>query len=177
MNKYIAFLRGINISGKNKIDMSDLKSEFENAGFTNVSTYLNSGNVSFLSNENNLKNKIEDMIYNRFELQISVYVVEVDVINDILSNAPEWWNSGNKENYDNLIFILSDDAPETIYEIVGPPSEKFEKVQIYKNVIFWTFDRKKYQKCNWWKKTASNGIADKLTIRTANTVKKVCKSN
>lgn len=60
MNKYIAFLRGINISGKNKIDMSDLKSEFENAGFTNVSTYLNSGNVSFLSNENNLKNKIEE---------------------------------------------------------------------------------------------------------------------
>ena len=82
-----------------------------------------------------------------------------------------------QEEYGHEIFILSDDAPETIYEIVGPPSEEFEKVQIYKNVIFWTFDRKKYQKCNWWKKTASNGIADKLTIRTANTVKKVCKSN
>ncbi|MEE3496543.1 MAG: DUF1697 domain-containing protein, partial [Butyrivibrio sp.] len=45
----------------------------------------------------------------------------------------------------------------------------------YKNVIFWTFDRQQYQKCNWWKKTATNEIADRLTIRTANTVKKVCK--
>ena len=40
MKKYIAFLRGINISGKNK--MSDLKLELENAGVTQVSTYLNS---------------------------------------------------------------------------------------------------------------------------------------
>ena len=52
--KYIAFLRGINISGKNKIRMSDLKLELENAGFTQVSTYLNSGNVTFLSDDNNL---------------------------------------------------------------------------------------------------------------------------
>ncbi len=40
MKKYIAFLRGINISGKNKIRMSDLKLEFENAGFTQESTYF-----------------------------------------------------------------------------------------------------------------------------------------
>ena len=54
-------------------------------------------------------------------------------------------------------------------------NDELEKVQKYKNVIFWTFDRQQYQKCNWWKKTATNEIADKLTIRTANTVKKVCK--
>ena len=36
MKKYIAFLRGINISGKNKIRMSDLKLELENAGFKDV---------------------------------------------------------------------------------------------------------------------------------------------
>ena len=175
MNKYIAFLRGINISGKNKIDMSALKLEFENAGFSNISTYLNSGNVSFMSDEENLKNKIEDMILNRFELQIPVYVMEEEVLNDILLNAPEWWNAASKESYDNLIFILSDDTPQTICDLVGDPSEGLEKVQIYKNVIFWSFDREKYQKCNWWKKTASDGIADRLTIRTANTVKKVCK--
>jgi len=174
MHKYVAFLRGINISGKNKIDMSELKREFEKAGFTQASTYLNSGNVLFLSDGKNPE-KVEDMIFDRFGIRIPVYVEEVDVLNDILSNAPEWWNTGNKDCYDNLIFILSDDTPETICEMVGHPSEGLEKVQIYKNVIFWTFDRNQYQKCNWWKKTASAGIADRLTIRTANTVKKVCK--
>ena len=42
---YTAFLRGINISGKNKIAMAELKVQLESLGFTNVSTYLNSGNV------------------------------------------------------------------------------------------------------------------------------------
>ena len=49
------------------------------------------------------------------------------------------------------------------------------QIEIYQNIIFWTFDRKSYQKCNWWKKTASSSIAEKLTIRTAETIKKVCK--
>ena len=51
--KYIALLRGINISGKNKISMSELKLELEKNKYQNVSTYLNSGNVIFESNINN----------------------------------------------------------------------------------------------------------------------------
>ena len=47
--KYIALLRGINISGKDKISMSELKLELEKNNYQNVSTYLNSGNVIFES--------------------------------------------------------------------------------------------------------------------------------
>lgn len=47
MKRYIALLRGINISGKNKISMAELKTGFAEAGYTAVSTYLNSGNVAF----------------------------------------------------------------------------------------------------------------------------------
>lgn len=43
--KYIVLLRGINISGKNKISMSNLKEELELLHYNNVKTYLNSGNV------------------------------------------------------------------------------------------------------------------------------------
>ena len=49
MKRYIAFLRGINISGKNKISMAELKKGFEELGFQEVKTYLNSGNVIFSS--------------------------------------------------------------------------------------------------------------------------------
>ena len=51
--KYIALLRGVNLSGKNKIAMSDLKREFTTLGYKKVITYLNSGNVVF-------KNEIDD---------------------------------------------------------------------------------------------------------------------
>ena len=47
MDRYAAFLRGINISGKNKISMGELKAGFEALGFSEVRTILNSGNVTF----------------------------------------------------------------------------------------------------------------------------------
>ena len=47
MKRYIALLRGINISGKNRIPMTELKKGFEGLGFKEVKTYLNSGNVIF----------------------------------------------------------------------------------------------------------------------------------
>ena len=75
----------------------------------------------------------------------------------------------------DIEFILSSDSPTEICDMVGQPSKDLESIQVYKNVIFWTFDRKAYQKCNWWKRTASAGIAEKLTIRTANTVNKMIK--
>lgn len=39
--------------------------------------------------------------------------------------------------------------------------------------ILWSFSRKNYQKTNWWSKTASSSISDKITIRTVNTVRKI----
>ena len=178
MNRYIAFLRGINISGKNKINMSDLKAEFENMNFSDVSTYLNSGNVMLSSDNDNiaeLKSKIEEMITERFGLVLPVYIIESKHLKNIISNAPAWWGTGDKDKYDNLVFILSSESPEEICDLIGQPSKELETIQAYEDVIFWTFDRKLYQKCNWWKKTASAGIAEKLTIRTANTVRKMCK--
>jgi len=49
--KYIALLRGINVGGNNKVSMTDLRTCFEDIGFTNVRTYINSGNIFFESSE------------------------------------------------------------------------------------------------------------------------------
>ena len=59
--KYIALLRGINISGKNKISMSELKSELENNKYQNVTTYLNSGNIIFESSIDNKETIMKDI--------------------------------------------------------------------------------------------------------------------
>ena len=56
---------------------------------------------------------------------------------------------------------------EDIAEKIGEPTKELEQIYIYNNVIFWSFDRKKYAKTNWWKKTASVGIGEMITIRTA----------
>ena len=165
MNLYIAFLRGVNLSGKNKIPMAELKTDFENLGFGAVKTYLNSGNVLFSSDQNGreeLASQIESMIK----------VLRQD-LEDILQNAPAWWGAGREGIYDNLIFIMPPAVFSQVLDEIGTPREGLEQIQNYKEAIFWSFSRKDYQKTNWWPKTASAAISRKLTIRTANTVRKL----
>ena len=175
MKRYIALLRGINISGKNKLAMSGLKTGFADLGFSEVTTYLNSGNVVFETDEDikRARANLEGMISARFGFDIPVYIIEKENLERILGCAPAWWGTEDKDKYDNLIFILSDETADEIAAAIGDASEEMEQIQVFENVIFWTFERESYRKCNWWKKTAGAGIAEKLTIRTANTVKKM----
>ena len=176
MKRYIALLRGINISGKNKITMSELKKGFSEIGFGEVTSYLNSGNIIFSSSVDDksiLSNTIKSMINDRFDLDIPVFITLQEELIDILDNAPNWWGDDNKEIYDNLIFIMPPLFYQDIYDEIGEPKVEYETVYNYKNAIFWSFSRKNYQKTNWWSKTASSSISDKITIRTANTVRKI----
>jgi len=178
MGRFVALLRGINISGKNKIAMPELKAAMESAGFQKVKTHLNSGNIAFDSKEaeegeDSLSGTIHELIAEKFELDIPVFVIGQEELGKLLEQSPEWWGNDNKDIYDNLIFIMGEVKASDISEKIGVPTEGLEQVLICDNSIFWSFDRKKYQKCSWWKKTAAAGIAEVLTIRTANTVRKI----
>ena len=176
MKRYIAFLRGINISGKNKVPMAELKKAFEKLEFGEVRTYLNSGNVAFSSDKSDTEKftkQIEAMIKQQFAFHTPVFVIAKEKLDDILDNAPDWWGNDNKEIYDNLIFVIPPATPAEIYCEIGEPKEGLERVKDYKEAIFWSFSRKDYQKTNWWPKTASANIGSKVTIRTANTVRKI----
>ncbi|MDD6942067.1 MAG: DUF1697 domain-containing protein [Bacilli bacterium] len=173
--KYIALLRGVNISGKNKIPMKKLKEALEK-DYNNVLTYLNTGNVIFESDtdskETIMKN-ISEIIKNKFDLDIPVFVIREEELEDILNNNPTWWRTDNKDIYDNLIFIIPPTRCEEVYNTVGEQSKDIDKIGEYNNVIFWSFDLKNYRKSNYWVKTASTDIKDKITIRTANTMRKI----
>ena len=176
MKRYIALLRGINISGKNKVPMAELRKCFETLDFMEVKTCLNSGNVIFSCKDTDaaeLVNRIERMIQHLFSLNIPVFVIPQEELADILRHAPDWWGTENQEIYDNLIFILPAATFPDIYHEIGAPKEGLEQIQEYQSVVFWSFSRKDYQKTNWWPKTARADIGSKLTIRTANTVRKI----
>lgn len=176
MKRYIALLRGINVGGKNKISMSELKKGFAELGFTEVVTYLNSGNVIFssaIADKEVLSNKIRSMINGRCDFDIPVFIVLQEELKEILNHAPDWWGDDNKEIYDNIIFIMPPLSYMEFYDVIGNPKAEYEKVHNYSNGIFWSFIRRDYQKTNWWSRTASSNISDKITIRTANTVRKI----
>ena len=91
---YVALLRGINVGGNNKVDMKILKVTFESLGFTNVVTYINSGNIVFEDSTRGQKSlacKIEDAIKRDFKLDIKVLVKSFEEIELICRQLPDTW--------------------------------------------------------------------------------------
>ena len=173
--KYIVLLRGINVSGKNKIAMSELKKILESNNYSNVKTYLNSGNV-ILNSDNSKEYIVDDirtLIKKKFNLEIPVYVIDYLELKDILEHNPNWWGTNNKEIYDNIIFVMPPISSKDVFDSIGEPSKDIDRVKEYNNIIFWSFDLNNYKKSNWWKRTVTESVKDQITIRTANTMKKI----
>ena len=91
MKKFVALLRGINVSGQKQIKMPELKSLFENIGFQNVATYIQSGKVIFSAKEKfnkKLEDKISSAIKSKLGFDVPVIVVTPEEIEYVIQNNP-----------------------------------------------------------------------------------------
>jgi uncharacterized protein (DUF1697 family) len=88
--KYAAFLRGINVGGKNIIKMAELKQLFEALSFQNVRTYLQSGNVVFETDkkENTLVAEITKGFSAAFGFESEVILRSSAEIADMIKQLP-----------------------------------------------------------------------------------------
>lgn len=117
--KYVAFLRGINVGGKNKVKMETLREICASLGFENVKTYINSGNVVFETaklDDNKLAAKIEKAIEKEFLLNIKVMARTIAEIEDIIKNNPF---EGQFENDKDLhVLFLDEELPKEKREML-----------------------------------------------------------
>ena len=90
MKKYIVLLRGINVSGKNKIPMVTLRELLNDLEFQNVQTYIQSGNIILTSEQSKLEvsKRIKKGILKKFDLDIHVIVKTALELNEIVKNYP-----------------------------------------------------------------------------------------
>ena len=90
MTIYIAFLRGINVGGHNKIKMADLRLLLETMGSGKVQTYIQSGNVLFesLRDSEELRQQLEKQIKNQFGFSVPVMLRTSVELEQIIENNP-----------------------------------------------------------------------------------------
>jgi len=91
MASHVALLRGINVGGRNKVPMADLREVVTSLGHTGVSTYIQSGNVLFSTAENDtakLAAALESAIEGRFGIWSSVVVLSRDELARVLAANP-----------------------------------------------------------------------------------------
>ena len=90
MKTHLALLRGINVSGHNMMKMEALKNMLENIGFTNIRTYLQSGNVFVDSEEDASKVgfMIKQEIFKVFGHEVPVIVITKEDLELCFRNSP-----------------------------------------------------------------------------------------
>jgi uncharacterized protein (DUF1697 family) len=108
VTRYVALLRGINVGGKNLIRMPALKAAFEDDGFANVSTYIQSGNVLFDAaavDSAKLTTRIEKILAEAFDYIPTVVVRSRRQMRAIVERAPKGFGSQPAKYLYDAVFL------------------------------------------------------------------------
>jgi uncharacterized protein (DUF1697 family) len=140
---YVALLRGINVGGKNKIDMKLLKKTFERVGMSSVVTYINSGNIIFTVNgqsKTTISHILEEAIHTDFELQIKVLVHSFDDFKKVIHSLPESWKNDQQMRSDVLFLWDEIDDESVLSKLVIKP--EIDTVKYVPGAILWSVEKK-----------------------------------
>jgi len=173
-NTFIALLRGINVGGKNIIKMEQLKQVFDDMGFSDVKTYIQSGNVIFRTSESDtlkLTNRIENQLHKNFSAEIKTLVLTANNLAETVRNAPENFGTEPEKFRYDVWFLL----PLTLINDVASKVRLREGVDFLhagKNVIYTTRLTSQMGK-SYFSKISQMPFYKNITIRNWNTATKL----
>ncbi|WP_437918295.1 DUF1697 domain-containing protein [Sphingobacterium sp. LRF_L2] len=132
---YVILLRAVNVSGKNIIKMADLREQLKDAGYKNVQTYIQSGNIILESDlsKAEIENRIQSLIQLKFQLDIPVFALRPLEIENIITEGPQ------NENLDpsRLFITVLNQAPETaLTEALRSIDHGDEWFNVKKNILY-----------------------------------------
>jgi uncharacterized protein (DUF1697 family) len=139
MSAYVILIRGINVGGKNIVKMEKLRKCLEEEGFTNISTYIASGNVLLFSEKpaSEIKTQVECILSKRFELDdgyVNVLVLTDEQIQRVIENKPKGFGEQPEKFHSDVIFLMELDAAEAMK--VFDPREGVDEVWPGDGVIY-----------------------------------------
>jgi len=170
---YIAFLRGINVGGKNTVAMKLLKEVFEKSGMKSVSTYINTGNVIF-QNDNLGKDDIEEALEKAiavtFGFSIKIFLKTKHELQAIVEKLPISWENDTEMKCDVMFLWKDVDKKDVLEQLVIKP--EIDDVKYVAGAILWHVDRKNMTRSGMMKLIGTN-LYKQMTIRNCNTTRKL----
>ncbi len=139
MRTYLVLLRGINVGGKNKVPMAELRAVLEELGCSEARTYIASGNAIVRTNmsASDLKDAIERELPRRFRLDVElvrVLVLTPAKLRSIVADRPEGFGDHPDTFHSDAIFLMGLPARDAM--AVFDPREGVDAVWPGKGVIY-----------------------------------------
>jgi uncharacterized protein (DUF1697 family) len=131
MNRYIAFLRAVNVGGR-VVKMEEIRRILSTNEFQNVTTYIQSGNVIFDSAEKkvaNITEKIETTLSESLGYKVSVVIRTIPEIAKIINDNPFGEPSATEQLYVSFLSDVPDGKNVTILSAsLATQGEKIEVI-------------------------------------------------
>jgi len=173
LNVFVALLRGVNVGGKNNLSMSALKTNLSKAGFEDVTTYINSGNVLFTSSQTDarkLETNIERLLTTQHKLECKVVVRSLSEMKKLVESLPASWK-GDESWAHNVMFLRNSiDSKEVLKELA--PKPEIDKVLYRPGAVLWSARRSDIKQSTM-NKLSSRKIFQHMTVRNPNTTRKL----
>ncbi len=173
MPKYIAFLRAINVGGHN-VKMDILRQLFESLGFSNVETFIASGNVIFESSAKNtvtLEKKIESKLLEALGYEVATFIRTTSELVDIAKYKPFKQGDLDAATALNIAFIAESLDNQSTKKLMACKSD-IDDFHVHGREVYWLCLKKQSDS------KFSNAVLEKATgrrstLRGVSTVQKI----
>ncbi len=138
MIRYVAFLDGINVSGREVVSMEELADHFVLPGFNNISTFIQSGNVLFETEETEetvLQQQIEKQLKEKLGYEVVVIVRRFDELHNVIRNNP-YEDLKLSDNRSLYVTFLSAMPPYAVRGALGVYSNDAEDARIVRKEVY-----------------------------------------
>jgi uncharacterized protein (DUF1697 family) len=174
MPRYIALLRGINVSGQKIIKMDKLRSIFESMDYQNVTTYIQSGNVIFDSEEEDpaiVRDRIVSELLSQLSFDIPVVIRTLDDLREVAQQTPHKTvnTEANEQRYITFLSHTPTDAAIAKLEALQNEVDEFR----VKGLTVYLLIRKNYGESKFNNNFLEKKLGVSATTRNWETVNKL----
>jgi len=170
--KYASLLRGINVGTTKRIDMKHLNAMFEGLGYFNVSTYINSGNIRFESNDSveKIVASLDSCFRTELGYEVPTLVKTLEEMQLIAAEIPAHWQNDSDQRTDVAYLFDEVDNIDIIDKL--PFKRDFVYTRYIKGALIWNVTRENYNKSQL-NKLIGHKLYPYMTVRNVNTARRL----
>lgn len=174
MPKYAAFLRAINVGG-HVVKMDQLRTLFEGLGFSNVETFIASGNVIFdasARNTRSLERKIEKHLQDDLGYPVATFIRAIADLRAIIDYKP--FDKSELEAEGNVLYVgfLAEQPSDAVTKKLRSCATDFDLFQVFGREVYWLL-RTKFSESQFSGARLEKTLGMSTTLRNINTIKRI----
>ncbi|MGN0287933.1 MAG: DUF1697 domain-containing protein [Atopobiaceae bacterium] len=172
--RYLLLLRGVNVGGKNRVPMAELRQLLASLGMEDVSTYINSGNAIFESGREfgDVRATVRQALGEAYPFFTNPVLHDRESLRRECALLPDWWD-GDMVRRDAL--FLTDDADVAAVQAdIDALPKVGEKVAFGERVVFWGIvDRPSLSRSSFHRFLLGKPYYRQMTMRNGRTFDKL----